>query len=393
MALALIIVKFASLFIIGFSEGMKKGSSSDIRTEQIINYTYHVQDLILTRIDIPVNFRPPIFYSRTFVSFFFWYEKRNNSRTQSYDAIWFCSPSCLIFSSFCCPKECMISIMRSGLVLGMLLNITCIVMSALELDSDLTSAFSAADSIPQDIGLPLDQADPISVTQPTSFLDQIQLSEDSELFPPEKSGLMSPAFGANELSYGTGDSFLSQPTSLLDESALSGVPESYIDDGSSSLFEDDVNSTSDEANLGSVSDHTLFDDSFELADCAMSDPLASKGKKSRHRRLENSGSCKSPTTTPPSSAEPPGGEGDDETFQLPNMRTLLNDPYFLMRFSAARENDDHNSYCYLFTEGILPWGVCSSGKPEDQRSISGKLHVTTVGFFDAYELDHCTLGT
>lgn len=275
--------------------------------------------------------------------------------------------------------------MRSLLVLHTIYTSLVIIVSAVELDSDLTLA-SATDFVPRDTGLPLDQGDELSVTQPMSLFDQAKLSEGSQFDTSDASGLTSLPLDPNEFAYNPVDSFLNQPTSLLDVSTLSGGSELYPDDEFDSLF------GTDEPNLTSLPDHTIFDNSFELADCASSDSLPVMGPKSRLRRLDDSGSCKNPNTTPPSGTETPPGGADDETVNIPDMLTLLRDPYFVRRFAAARKNRNHNSYCYLFTEGILPWGVCSSGNPEDERSLPERLHIITVGIFDAYDLDHCTLG-
>lgn len=284
--------------------------------------------------------------------------------------------------------------MRSHLVLGTILSFSSIIIvSASDLDSDLSLAFPGTTSVSQDIWLPWNQADELSATQPTSLFDQAKLSEGSEFYPPDATGFTSLPLDPNELLHDPAGSSLNQPLPFLDETALSGGSESYLDNGFDSLFESDVNSKTDEADLGALSDHILFDNSFELADCATLDSLPAIGQKSRLRRLDDSGSCKNPTTTPPSGADTLPGGADDENVQLPDIMKLLNNPYFLRKFGAARRNQDHNSFCYLFSEGILPWGVCSSGKPEDQRRIGGRLHLVTVGFFDAYELSHCTLST
>ena len=294
----------------------------------------------------------------------------------------------------------MLPIMCSYLVLSTILNFSVLIVSSLDPNSDLSLAFSPTDSFPQDTGLLWNQADELSTTQPTSLFDQAELSEGSEFYTSDAPGLTSLSVYPDELSYDLVNSFLNQSPPLLDDqspplldvSTSTGGPESHLDDVFDSLFDSDMNSKADETDLVPLSDQTLFDDSFKFADCATSDPVAPMGKKSRIKRLDDPESCKTPTTTPPTGAETLPGGGDDETVELPDIMTILNNPYFLRRFGAARRNRDHNQYCYLFSEGILPWGVCSSGNPDDQRTLSERLHLTTIGFFVAYELNHCTLG-
>lgn len=295
--------------------------------------------------------------------------------------------------------------MHSWLLFGTTLCFTIIIVSSLDPGPDFSLAFSATDAVPQGTGLLLDQADELSsITQPTSLFDQTEPpSEGSDLFTSDVPTLTSLALSPDELSHDPIDSFLNQSPPLLDISTLFGGSEPHLDEASGSLFESDVDSSkSDEFNIGSLSDHTLlFDNSFDLADCAMSsDSLSGMigGQKSRLKRLDdNPNSCKNPpTATPPKGGAEtlPGGENNnDEIIEFPDLLTIFNNPYFRRKFVAARRNRDHNSFCYLFSEGILPWGVCSSGDPDDVYKTSEQLHVITVGFFDAYELTHCTLGT
>lgn len=272
----------------------------------------------------------------------------------------------------------------------MILSFSIAIVSSLDPASDFSLAFSATDSVPQDTGPLL--ADELSATQPTSLLDLTGPSEDSETFLSDAPGLTSLSLSPYELSHDPVDLFQDQSPPLPDVSTLSGGSESHLDDAFDSLLESDVNSKTDEPDIGSLSDPTLSDTSFELADCAMSDALLGTGKKSRFKRLDDPGSCKNPTTAPLKSAEtlPSGG---DEIVKLPDVMTILDNPYLLLKFAAARKNEDHNTYCFLFSEGIVPWGVCSSGNRDDQRKLSDQLHIITIGFFDAYELSHCTLST
>lgn len=286
----------------------------------------------------------------------------------------------------------MLPIMRSRLVLSTILNFSLLIVSSSDPDPELLLDFSATNSFPQDPGLLWNQADELSNTQPTSLFDQAELSEGSEFYISDAPGLTSLSMNSDGLSHDLVNSFLGQSPPLLDVSISTGGSESHLDDTFDYLFDSDMKSKTYETDLVPLSDQPLFDDSFKLADCATLVPMALMGQKSRLKRLDDPESCKTPTTTPPTGAETLPGGGDDETVELPGIMTLLNNPYFLRRFGAARRNRDHNSYCYLFSEGILPWGVCSSGSPNDQRTISERLHLTTIGFFVAQELNHCTLG-
>lgn len=45
----------------------------------------------------------------------------------------------------------------------------------------------------------------------------------------------------------------------------------------------------------------------------------------------------------------------------------------LRLFSGRRSSEDENTACWLVTQGILPWGVCSSGKRKDVTPINMDL--------------------
>ena len=190
---------------------------------------------------------------------------------------------------------------------------------------------------------------------------------------------------------------MDSPTSLFD---LASSPEdsiSYLNDGSESLFADDDThgTTTTELDLQSLSDDPLLDGSVAAADCSTSEILPAIGKKSRVKRLDDPGTCNNPDTTPRTGVNRPsggrGGGGDFENPKVGELMKLLNDPNFLSMIIRSRVNPDWNQYCFLFTDGLLPWGVCSSGKPEDKQMLSLSMNVLGRDF-DVYNLDHCTLG-
>ena len=282
--------------------------------------------------------------------------------------------------------------MLSYFVFGAILSFSIIIVASLDTGSDSPLAFSAPESNSQNTGLLFDQADQLSGTQPTSLFDQIEPSEGSDIFASDATSLTSLSLGPDQLSHDPEDLFLNQSPSFLDVSTLSGGSESHLDDASNSLFESDVNSKSDRFDIGSLSDHTLFDNSFELADCANSGFPPGMGQKTRVKRLDDPESCENPTTAPPKGAETLPGGDNDESIELPDLFKILSEPEYRRKFAAAQRNRDRNSFCYLFSEGNLPWGVCSSGNPDNQDKLDEQLYVVTLGFFDAYELIRCTLG-
>ncbi len=145
------------------------------------------------------------------------------------------------------------------------------------------------------------------------------------------------------------------------------------------------------------SDDVVFDDSFEIADCSATEnllPAMGIGKgKSRVRRLDDSRSCKDPNTTSPPTAGDTTGSGEERSKEEEILMNLLNDPAFLELLAGAQKNTDHNFYCYLYTNGLLPWGVCSSGNPADQTLSPVPLDIAWWGSFGIWRLNRCTLGT
>lgn len=78
---------------------------------------------------------------------------------------------------------------------------------------------------------------------------------------------------------------------------------------------------------------------------------------------------------------------------LPGLRQLRRRPEGRVRIQQALANPDHNPLCFLYSLGLLPWGVCSSGAPEDvMLSNTQGLLVWMYGPFIQYTVSHCTPG-
>ena len=284
--------------------------------------------------------------------------------------------------------------MPSRLVVGRIFILSVIVASALEFVSDLASSPLSDDSLIQDTKLLLDPAEQLSHTQPSALLAQGRLPEGSNIYSEDVSGLTTLPLDPTGLSSSDPPgSLFDQPTSLFDVTTLPDGSGSYLSDASDSLFEDDVHTQNDKVDLNSLLDDTLLSDSFEVADCSRSESLPAMGRKSRVRRLDGSGTCVNPSTTPPTAVDEPSGSVSDKPVDLRDLLRLLDSPIFMEMSRQSKKDKDNNQYCFLYTDGNLPWGVCSSGRPDDQRKVIGQLDISGFGSFDAYELDHCTLGT
>lgn len=144
-----------------------------------------------------------------------------------------------------------------------------------------------------------------------------------------------------------------------------------------------------------VDNALLGDDPFTLADCSTSDNLPVIDKRLRARRRDDHpGSCKAVTDA----ANTPSSDGDgDPSNDLPDtslINEVLTDPELALKWAAAKNNENHNSNCYFFTDGYLPWGVCSSGNAADMSmSMTSAITIGNLGEFGLWTLNHCTLGT
>lgn len=161
--------------------------------------------------------------------------------------------------------------------------------------------------------------------------------------------------------------------------ALTTLPENtYFPDPLEDLFQD--------TNSNNI---PLFDDAsfdnFELAGCSASEYLPAIGK-SRFRRRDDPKSCAN-TMTPPAAADTlPGGASDT----IPGSTSDRNSPPRSGALARALTVEDKNSFCATYTQGELPWGLCSSG------IVTDVLYINSMIFggesFPVCWVNHCTLG-
>lgn len=151
--------------------------------------------------------------------------------------------------------------------------------------------------------------------------------------------------------------------------------------------------------------------SFQLVDCSSSESLPAFDSpltfdtldtppnfaitKNRLRKREGVGQeCVNPATTPPTGSRsprrgPPSGSDLEDKF-----RQLLEDPEMLNRATTfAIENPNYNSACLVMTDGRLPWGVCSSGRVEEQERVRETFLTAAARGLARWRLSRATLGT
>lgn len=148
---------------------------------------------------------------------------------------------------------------------------------------------------------------------------------------------------------------------------------SSTDGASGSLFENPDNS------------NELFSSVNDLADCSAAPAVFPTIGKSRVKRVDGSPkACTNPTTA------------TDQAPQDPTADDILANPGFQREFKqllelagqGLEEEHERNSVCFVATEGTFPWGVCSSGDPDDVSPMSW----TWVNM-DLWVLFHATIGT
>lgn len=224
------------------------------------------------------------------------------------------------------------------------------------------------------------------------------ISDSDLLWPPENVNLFSDAnfFSDTESSSIPAGSSSDQALLPLDQTGLlfgstqlPGDSESFLPDTdpTDSLFGNAESSTP----IGSES----FDGgSFNLAGCSASEDFPAIGK-NRLTRRDGSGTCTNPDTTSPKAAgHVPGGlDGPLDPDKFNELLDLLKDPEMKEILNQAQANKDHNTYCHILTAGLLPWGVCSSGRLVDETSSSFPMVFLGLSSFVQYTLDWCTLGT
>lgn len=132
---------------------------------------------------------------------------------------------------------------------------------------------------------------------------------------------------------------------------------------------------------------------ISLADCAASESDLSFVGKSRRKR----DSCKDPIDQAPSlpplslpfaDSIPDLGGSFDETLEI--LRTQ-NPPLYRLLLQS-RQNRQHNMFCFLWSSGVLPFGVCSSGNPLDVKPSNIFLTDPSGINLPLVNLDYCSPG-
>lgn len=219
---------------------------------------------------------------------------------------------------------------------------------------------------------------------PTATLDSWP-STDGSLFAVSGSTFDPPALPANELA--STSLFQDDSPSLFTE-FLPGTPENADPPG---LIPWDLN---DDSTFNPPFDNVSLDESFpfQIADCSASTstenlPLFSK---SRIRRDKSPAICEPRDDGTPS-------DGTKDLLDLGRLQRELDirlNPIVKPKEALDPEAEEHNEFCYLFTLGVLPWGVCSSGNLADEMLVvMDPITVNGSPQSVAYTLTHCTLGT
>jgi hypothetical protein len=193
----------------------------------------------------------------------------------------------------------------------------------------------------------------------STYVNLVSLPEGSEYSPPE-------AF-----------EFADVPLDLANpafEEPLNQAPSLF---GLNPLYDDSVESyVNEEYAADSLSPN------LEHADCLTSEDLLI-GKKSRFRPRDDAPAiCKPQTETPPTSGiKPswwpswmPGGGGDK--------KPVFNPDDVPESVLESNENED-NTFCVVYTQGVLPLGVCSTGNPSDVKRLTAGLEA--VGALFSFE--------
>lgn len=108
-----------------------------------------------------------------------------------------------------------------------------------------------------------------------------------------------------------------------------------------------------------------LEDSFQMADCSTED-LSVSGI-SRVRRDAGPRFCNSPS---PATAAQPGLPEEGKTDMI-DLQSLLRSGDVENNLKIHMDSERRNAFCYWYTQGRLPWGVCSTGKPADVTTSPG----------------------
>ena len=120
-------------------------------------------------------------------------------------------------------------------------------------------------------------------------------------------------------------------------------------------------------------------ESFELADCSLSEPFPGK---SRIRRRDESGVCAYPGITPPKSVAPPFDPAS------PLMSVL---GFGILQYAQDADpvKQKKNVACGTLTKNMLPWGVCHMPDEWVGLTLTGVITIPPV--LETFTLDHCVL--
>jgi hypothetical protein len=227
-----------------------------------------------------------------------------------------------------------------------------------------------------------------------SLVDQNGLFPDPEIFPTD-------LFGVSELpwdptmAFVPPDSRLDQIASPFNEWYTPEGPEPYLTDSfeSENWVTNSIIPTWSENDVLSVSssfEDDTFGKPFQLVDCSTSEYIGAIGKKSRVRRFDNPGLCKNPTSTPPTDV-PDANNGEKNP--RPSDLGLENIGGMLESFVEGITDVKPNEACRLYTQGLLPWGVCSSGRKEDETlQASQSIQSSIFSAYEIFELQNCKPG-
>lgn len=134
-------------------------------------------------------------------------------------------------------------------------------------------------------------------------------------------------------------------------------------DASSSLFEsiDPNNNLLSSGNIDVLAPYEgtnglSIADSFKVADCSATFDFLPAIGKSRIKRLDG----------PPQECKTPASAMDERSAKRKEIGRILSVPSLLEEWSPARDSVLQNTPCWLLSDGAFPWGVCSSGRPEDE---------------------------
>lgn len=245
-----------------------------------------------------------------------------------------------------------------------MIGIICVLSTVVcAMNADLTSPFNDDWTFQDTNNVPSEQTVPLSFNQPASLFEQANLPEDPNFGLPSSSNALFHDSSSN-------DYFLSEND---EDFFLSSLSDDGNDIGSSAVFD------------GSPS---------EIASCQSSTTLDefpfAVDKKSRLRRQNGSnGICKP-------SNEATGAFSSSSGDELPDLsvpKKLFTDPYSILLLTGNMNDDRKNRFCYWFTQGLKPFGVCSSGEAGDAKmSMTSILTLPPFGQFGLWTLTHGTLG-